>query len=619
MKFTIHAITIWSKAGEKRQLRFEPNKVNVLTGGSHRGKSALLDIFDYCFLSSSHRISESIINENVGWYGVTFSINEKLFTIARRSPQGNTVSADLFFSSVGDIPEEPKPTIKIDDLKRVLEAEFKIDDAVRVAYGGNALRAGSKVSFRYFFLFNTISEDIITSRDTFFDKQSQDRYREALPRIFDLALGIDTLENIANREKRQQLEREIAKEERKGARLNQGRSEFEAELQAVAAKAATYGLPTLAPENLTAAAMQTMLKEASAPESGDKLQEYSNLSAAIFDIDRRLRKLRLFSSEVGQYKKTTARTQDSLKPIEEILAQSDQIVKSEVFDALINGIKSDLSEIKKATATKQPVDGQIREIEASLIAEKDRLIGQQRSLPAVSASFETEKEKWLFIGEALGKLSTYFPPTEPPVSADASQLPELQRQLEAIHVVDVEKKRDAVLSLINEVARELLEKTGTALDNYSSWHPEFVYSEKRLRLRKPLSSLIENVGSSSNHMFMHLLHFLSLHEAAIAQQSPFVPTFLIIDQPSRPYYPEKAPKDGFELDTGDNALVRIAFELLDDFISTINARWGQEFQIIVFEHVQADAFQGLEHVHMLPEFRGTEMLIPRDWYEPHAS
>lgn len=619
MKFAVDTITLWSKKGEKRQLHFKRDKINVLTGGSHRGKSAILDIFDYCFLSSTHRISESIINENVAWYGITFAINKKHYTIARRSPNGNTVSGDIYFSSVGDIPEVPRATIKIDDLKGLLEAEFKIDDAVKIAYGGHALRAGSKVSFRYFFLFNTISEDIITSRDTFFDKQSEERYREALPRIFDLALGIDTLQNIANREKREQLERELANLKKKAARIKQGRSEFDGDLRDLAAKAASYGLSSIAPESLTPNTLQAVLMEARAPSQGDTLHQYSNISASIFDIDRRLRKLRLFSSEVSQYKKTTSQTHDSLKPIEEILSQSNYIVKSEIFDALIAGIKVDLSEVKKATAKNQPVDGQIREIESSLVAQKEKLFQQQKSLPAAPQSFETEKEKWLFIGESLGKLNTYFPPGQQGTPAIAPDFSDLQQQIDELSVEDVQKKKDAVLSLINEIAKQLLTNTKRALDNYSDWHPEFIYSEKRLRLRKPFSSLIENVGSSSNHMFMHLLHFLSLHETAIAQESPFVPSFLIIDQPSRPYYPEKKPKDGVELDSDDNALVRIAFDLLDDFISTIKTRRGREFQMIVFEHVSADAFEGLENVHVLPELRGQERLIPESWYKTSDS
>ena len=52
-------------------------------------------------------------------------------------------------------------------------------------------------------MFNTISGNIIENDEgIFFDKQNETRYKEALPRIFDLALGIETVENILKSEKK---------------------------------------------------------------------------------------------------------------------------------------------------------------------------------------------------------------------------------------------------------------------------------------------------------------------------------------------------------------------------------------------------------------------------------
>lgn len=620
MKFAINTITLWSHRNEKRQLHFKRGKVNVLTGGSHRGKSAILDILDYCFLGSSHKIPLDVINDNTSWYGLAFSINEKNYSIARKSPNDNTVSNEVYFSSTGNIPNQLISNIKIEELKLILEAEFKIDEAVRLAYGGGALRSGSKVSFRYFFLFNTVSEDIITSRDTYFDKQTEDRYREALPRIFDLAMGIDTLQNIANREKKERLERELIKEERRSNRIERGRTDFDNELRHLAAQAAAFGLPTVDERQLSSKTLKASLQEARTSDNGDAAHQHSNVSAAIFDLDRRLRKFSLLSSEVKRYKSQSAKTYDSLIPITEILAQSEYIVKSSIFNNLIASIRSDLTAVKKVTQRNQPVEVQIRSITNKLLDERTKLIEQQKTLPAAPESFETEKKKWLFVGETLGRLETLFPSTAQNAEPQKNLVDSLQSQINDISIEDVQTKRNAVLSLINEIAATLLKRTGDALYNYATWHPEFVYNEKRLRLRKPLSSVIENVGSSSNHMFMHLLHFLSLHAVALIEKSPFIPAFLIIDQPSRPYYPSEFPMDGVQLKSEDSELIRVAFELLDGFIKEMRDTQAQEFQMIVFEHINADAFHGLKNVHILPEFRGSERLIPESWYlgqQPH--
>lgn len=49
MKFNINKIILWLNNGKIRELTFEKNKVNVITGGSSTGKSEIIDIIDYCF------------------------------------------------------------------------------------------------------------------------------------------------------------------------------------------------------------------------------------------------------------------------------------------------------------------------------------------------------------------------------------------------------------------------------------------------------------------------------------------------------------------------------------------------------------------------------------------
>ena len=612
MKFGIETIVVWSKSGEQRQLQFARNKVNVLTGESHTGKSALLDIIDYCLLASSHKIAEGVINENVSWYGVSFYINNKSYTIARHKPIGAKVSEEYYFSSTGTIPT-PTRNIKEGELRGIIEAEFSIDESVTLAYGGQTLKAGSKVSFRYFFLFCTISEDIITSRNVYFDKQNEERYKEALPRVFDIALGIDSLENIAAREKKDLLRKQVAKLERRLSTIDGGRSLFDAELQSLAARAASYGLPFQNSSEVTPQSLAQTLRNATALSSNDALNEYSQLSSEIFDLERRLRNLQAYSHEFSAYRSTLKHAEDSLLPLEQILKQSPEVVKSDVFDVLISNIKADLLEIKRSVKGKLPIDGQVSKVVGTLQAQRLEKQARLKALPREPSSFESEKEKWIFIGETLGRLQIYHDGEKSVPQEESEDIEALRTQMEQISVIDVAEKKDAVMSVINEVALGLLRDTGEVLANYSTYLPEFVYKEKRLWLRKPKSSDVENIGSSSNHMFLHLLHFLSLQEVAIGQKSPFVPSFLIIDQPSRPYYPDDKPKDSIALNNSDTAKVHAAFKLLNDFIGNVNKDYKHDFQMIVLEHVPSTTFSGMANIHVLPEFRNGEALIPSSW------
>ena len=60
MKSYIKAIIIFIKNGEKRVVPLEQG-VNIITGESKTGKSALVEIIDYCLCSTRWRGSQGLI------------------------------------------------------------------------------------------------------------------------------------------------------------------------------------------------------------------------------------------------------------------------------------------------------------------------------------------------------------------------------------------------------------------------------------------------------------------------------------------------------------------------------------------------------------------------------
>lgn len=68
MTFYIKKIVLWLKNGDTRILKFKNDKVNVITGNSKTGKTAILEIIDYCLCGSDSNISYEHIGENVLWY-----------------------------------------------------------------------------------------------------------------------------------------------------------------------------------------------------------------------------------------------------------------------------------------------------------------------------------------------------------------------------------------------------------------------------------------------------------------------------------------------------------------------------------------------------------------------
>jgi prefoldin subunit 5 len=613
LNFGFDSITVWSNSGASRSLQFERNRVNILTGESQTGKSALLSIIDYCFLASKHNIPHSIINENVSWYGLKFFVNDKTYALARRSPENNEVSKDYYFSSTGVIPDVPDAIITDADLRSILEAEFSISEKTVVPFGGKTIRTGSKFSFRYFFLFNTISEDIITNSKVFFDKQTENRYREALPRIFDIALGIDDIANIEAREKAEQLKVKIDRLSNKKSHLESGSTLFAQELTEVAREAASYGLTIDIPPDATFSSTAEYFEKIKDGSAFEESAEREELKAELFSLDRRIHNITQFTSEFRDYKETLKSAADSLRPFDELLRQSPALLKSPIFEELIVSLQGDLQAVKDAIAEKHPVETQLDDHLAPLKKIRSTMKERLAKIAVEQRPPLKERDKLLFIGKTIGKLEAYRKaPAALIISTENAD--SLQDALDKLEVRDVSEARDTVVSLINETARELLLETGQALQNYAAYQADFNYTEKRLRLRRPKSTVVENIGSSSNHMFLHLLHFLALQEVALAQKSVFIPSFLVIDQPSRPYYADKKT-DPKLISNSDSEKVRIAFKLLNNFIRRANAEYESPFQMIVFEHVPREAFSDMEFVHVLPDFTDGNALVPSSWYE----
>ncbi|CAJ1781629.1 DUF3732 domain-containing protein [Aeromonas veronii] len=612
MKFNISKIVLWLKNGKIRELTFEKNKVNVITGGSSTGKSEIIDIIDYCFFSSESNISESIINENVAWYGIRFSINEHTYTIARAAAIGNKVSHQYYFSPQGEIPCTVFFNAKEENLKLLMETAFSINKNISISYGANSIKMGSKISFRYFLMFNTISVNIIENDSgVFFDKQNISRYRDALPRIFDLAVGIQTIENILKKEKKESLEYQCRRIEKKNEFLSKKSYLFKSEQEAIVKQAKTYNI------------IDSDLDLESSLQSLDKIlfdrQENKDNKTYKLDIngialtERKIYNLKRFSAAYESYKKTLQTTADSLKPIIYLQQHNSDILKTSIYNDVLIHLSNQLKKIKLTCANNTPIDKQVNDTIVSLESDLAELKEKQSITPEHHLNLHTEKEKYMFLGEIKAKLEIYNHQDKSRFELNNAEIEDIKSRISKIEVYDTERNKDIAVKVIEEIISEYIEIVGSALVNYESYLPVFDYKNKSLSLRRPHSSNIEKIGSSSNHMFLHLFFSLAMQEISFINKSPFIAPFLIIDQPSRPYWGGDDPsKIKQKLLLTDEFKIKKAFELLDSYIDKRNQNGG-EFQMIVFEHVPPSLFADLDNFHLVEEFdNGGNALIP-EW------
>src|SRR5664279_810729 len=97
----ILAIVIWNHDGASRVIRFRPGRLNVITGRSRSGKSALLDIVEYCLGRDHRQVPSGPITATVAWYGLIVDIRGQRVFIGRPEPKPGHVSTQIAMLRIG--------------------------------------------------------------------------------------------------------------------------------------------------------------------------------------------------------------------------------------------------------------------------------------------------------------------------------------------------------------------------------------------------------------------------------------------------------------------------------------------------------------------------------------
>ncbi|MBU0905164.1 MAG: DUF3732 domain-containing protein [Firmicutes bacterium] len=623
MNLIIREIILWLKNGKIRTIPFQENKVNIITGDSGTGKSVIIDIIDYCFFASKTKIPDEKINENISWYGIKFDINDKQYLIARGAlDKDRQVSSLYYFSPTGDVPLEPFHSLNEDELKVVIEKEFSIDSNVVIPYSGKKLKAGSKISFRYFFMFNTQSGDTIDHSEVYFDKLNDEKYLEALHRIFDLATGIDTVKNILIKDKISNLDKDITRLEKRKNSIENEISLFDKNLRSIVKKAKEYDLIPIDTKEIKEDIdnLKKLVENISLINTPESIKHLEKLQKTKSELKYKIRSYNKFKKEYSLYKQLQLDVFDSLKPIKYLKEHYQNIIKNPIIDDLLDILETEMKAIKEEIGGKKPfdinVDYEINRLKIGLTLVQKEI----DKMPQNNLTFNTEIEKFIFIGEIKSKLELYkngdtevF--NEEELTNKKNELEQLKSKLES-ELLD----KELVVKVLEELIQYYLKKSSAALGIYKDYQAVFNYSKKVLQLKKEGSLVPSIVGSSSNHMFMHICFMLGLHELIIKQEVPYIPNFLILDQPSRPYYGEDGTRDKTKISWNqipqdDKSKLTIAFTVLSEFITHINQEYNKQFQVIVLEHIPESIWKDakLENVVLVDkEFRDGNALIPDD-------
>lgn len=647
MSFQILNIVLYSFGGDQRVLTLRPGELNIITGASKTGKTALIEIIDYCLGSEECKIPEGIIRKAVSWVGLRLQVTDGQVFVARRMPpRGRNTSPEVFYALHREVTVpayfELRQTTNPQGLEGLLTQHAGIGENVRQPPAGQTrLPLAANVRHSLFFTFQQQSE--VISNKHLFHRQSEPFIPQTIRDVLPYFLGSVDDDYVSRVAELRRLRQELRGLERKLAEHEAVRGRGISRATGLLSEAQDLGLydPNYIAESWDAAveALRVVLSAPAAPEEEiasegdafDRLQsERATLSEELRRVKDQLSEAEALSAGRQGYTREAREHVNRLRSVqlfEEVQGGDGHLCplcNTELPDGGPPPVSELLDSLRKFESQTLTVEERSPQMEAVIRSTRERLDDLKRRLrenreamEAIRASdrrlLET-RDRTTRRAHVVGRVSLYLEslPHLEDTSGLRQEIAEQSRSIAALEAQlseeAIQERLDSILSIISrdmsEWAREL----------------QLEHSEYPLRLDVKRVTVVadtedgpvpmERMGSGENWVGYHLITHFSLHKWFVHKRRP-VPRFLFIDQPSQVYFPADKDVDGSMegIENEDKEGVARMFRLALEVARQLNP----DFQIIITDH--ADIAQDWFQQRVVERWRRGVKLVPEVWLE----
>jgi hypothetical protein len=642
----IRDIVIYSHDGRRRELELHPGKVNIVTGASKSGKSALIDIVDYCFGSGECHVPEGPIRRSVAWFGLRLQLTTGQAFVARRCPSPRFSSSEDCFVDIGDrvgLPDakQLRQTTNTKGLVALLTGWCGIRDNVHEPPPGQT-RTALSATIRHALALCFQPQDEIIRRHQLFHGAADNFFAQALKDTLPYFLGAVDDDYVRKREELRRLKDELRSCDRRLAELRALRGDGLGKAASLLAQARDVGLTAANPTSWedTVAALRVLGAtpmasiEAGLPDGA----EFDRLSTERARLREEQRKLR---DEIGAVR---AYDQDERGFAREAKEQQARLQTIGIFDGAdplhacpmcaqslpepaqppsADELKSELSKLStrltSVTQAAPQIEKAVADLEGRLQQAQTALTKNRSAMEAVRtasdrlAQVQDEAARRAHI---LGRIALYLEslPELPDTKALEEKATSLRAQCDALET-----------ELGNENIQERIESITSILGQHlTEWARRLELEHSKFPLRLDVKKLtvvadtadgpvpMQKMGSGENWVGYHLIAHLALHRWFAVQKRP-VPRFLFLDQPSQVYFPAEKDVDGSMalVSEDDRLAVSRMFKLVFAVVATAASSAPPGMQIILTEHadINEDWFQAAVN----ERWRQGKKLVPDDW------
>lgn len=656
MYFQIRGIVLWprNKKFKPHTLRFELGKVNVISGASRTGKSAVIPIIDYCLGASTCSIPVNTIRKYCEWFGIVVATEQGDKLLARKEPGSQRSTNDMFMLEAKEINKIP---LHISKNTNVVAVKRLLDDLANLPnldfYGGeDSSGFDGRPAFRDLAAFTFQPQNVVANPDVLFFKANTYEHREKLRKIFPYILGAITSALMAKQFELNRTRQLLRRKERELRNAQDVSARWLADLRSKYSEAQELGLvPKLEGEisrnqmieHFEEIIVRTDLTLAvSTLTISDALRELNNLESEERVVSRELTTLRHRLEEMNRMRAGVQQYHSALSMQRDRLQLSSWLVShsSDEMDCPMCGSHTDSAKRKL-----QVLAQRLEEVESAANVDKDKEVPaafdrelqrvtlevdstterlrsvQVRKRALTSRSKEASDQQFSvkrterFIGNIESSLDLHRKlGNDSELVEEVRVLKEAVQTLEVeLHEQDIETRKHKALRVINKNAGKLL----PFLDVENPHDPiSLEINDLTIKVHGvERDDYLSEIGSGSNWLSYHLAVLLSLHQFFLGQLGSPVPGFLVLDQPSQVYFPKPISHQDIVLEEElkvrdeDVEAIRKAFEVMGNVVLQGNGN----LQLLVLDHASRAVWGNIDGVVGLPEWRDGVKLVPMEW------
>ncbi len=645
-RWNLKKILIFSHDNRRRDIDLKLEAVNIITGKSHTGKSALVEIINYTMGAGECHIP-SFVRDSCSWVGLLWVKNDTEYLLCRKTPSNTRKTDTSAYFDIGNqlqIPLGHETLVRkadIDVALRQFERLLGIPE-IEVEPFSPAQRK-EPITARHVMPYMLQDDSTIIDKGKLLWSSGElDEKRVAIINRLPFFLGVTDPATIELEGDLRRLKRELSMQNQRFQETERISGLELSRAGALLTEAIAVGLIDVNAVKATFEEILSQLKglgnwnalafpEQAGGENDLLPTLYDNKFSAESELSTLRRRL-VAAERLGgirqQFSESSTSQRNRLAVIDLIpttehaiacptcaqpLNQATESVNS--IQSVYNRVRLELSEVERqrpiVTRDAEQIRDRMVQVRTELESTKQQIQAAVGENEQVREQINLDQRRH----RVLGRISLYIDTlTEESTNTQTNE--HLNTLRERIRELEGQLGSQTKHELLEE-KRLLLSGTATEIlthlpfdDRYAGGRVDFNPRDLSVGVITPKRrESLHTIGSDENVLSLHLSVMLALHQLFADLETP-IPGLLVLDQLSRPYFPADLENElEIQSQDQDRLALKQYFDLLFNEVEK-----GHSLQILILEHAY---FKDNERFKSATKERWIDgspsFLVPHDW------